>query len=120
MSYLDLISKTSRPRKTTGSDDEEEGPPPDPDEPVPDKPVPKKEKKVSSSTAKEVTVTARRAGGDTEDLGGLSTLRRDMIGKRRKEREEPWQPLKWNEEGVCHLNPTLVEILADLRLCQVS
>lgn len=100
LSYLDLLSKTSRPRRPTGSDDEDDGPPPDPDEPVPDKPAPKKEKKASSSSAKEVTVSARRAP-DSEDLGGLSTLRREMIGNRRKEREEPWETLEWKDEGVC-------------------
>jgi len=31
-------------------------------------------------------------------MGGLSTLRRELIMKRRKERDEPWKDLNWHDE----------------------
>lgn len=99
LSYLDVLSKNSRPRRSNDEDDEDEGPPPDPDDPQPAQPPPKKVKK-GSSNAKEVTVTTRRAGESGEDLGGLSSLRRELILKRRKERDEPWRPLAWHDEEV--------------------
>ena len=100
LTYMDTLTRKSKRRGGGYSDDESDGPPPDPDEAPPEKLAPKKEKKASSSNAKEVTVAVRRGGESAEDLGGLSSLRRELIGKRKKEREEPWQSLNWNDEGV--------------------
>jgi DNA-directed RNA polymerase-3 subunit RPC5 len=100
LSYLDVLSKNSRPRRSNAEDDEDEGPPPDPDDPQPAQPLQKKVEKASASNAKEVTVTARRAGESSEDLGGLSSLRRELILKRRKERDETWQALEWHDKQV--------------------
>jgi len=101
LSYLDVLSKNSRPRRPNASDDEdEEGPPPDPDDPQPAPSSPKKVKKAATSNAKEVTVAARRVGDGSDDLGGLSSIRRELILKRRKERDEPWQALDYHDEQV--------------------
>ena len=100
LSYLDVLSKNSSPRRPNDEDEEEEeGPPPDPDDPQPAPSSPKKVKKATSN-AKEVTVAARRAGDGSEDLGGLSSVRRELILKRRKERDEPWKALDYHDEQV--------------------
>jgi len=98
LSYLDVLSKNSSPRHPNASDEDEEGPPPDPDDPQPAPSSPKKVKKAGTSNAKEVTVAARRVGDGSEDLGGLSSVRRELILKRRKERDEPWQALDYHDE----------------------
>ncbi|KDQ08456.1 hypothetical protein BOTBODRAFT_165884 [Botryobasidium botryosum FD-172 SS1] len=99
MGYLDALSKKANARRGAGSDSDSEGPPPDPDDPTPVAPTPKKEKK--GGPAKEVQVTARKVD-PTGQLGGLSTIRREMLLKIREEAEEKWENLGWR-------GPTTVE-----------
>ena len=96
LTYLDILSrKTKRPRADAGTDsDSDEGPPPDPDEPAP-APSPKQREKKPVPEAKEAQVTARRADdkGGPQLLGGLSTVRREILSTVRAEEEEGWQDL---------------------------
>lgn len=100
LTYLDMLAQKQKPRQKAGSDSEDDGPPPDPDDPTPAKTPPKRERKASTSSAKEVVVTARRSNDGNEELGGLSSLRREMIMKHRKEREEAWESLEWRDDEV--------------------
>lgn len=93
MTYLDALSKGSNSRRAGGDGSDSDGPPPDPDEPAP-APAPKKEKK--SGPAKEVQVTARKP----DQLGGLSTVRREMLLKIREEADEKWENLDWRDVDV--------------------
>jgi DNA-directed RNA polymerase-3 subunit RPC5 len=103
MTYLDVISKRAAQRnRRRDSDSESDGPPPDPDEP-PRPPSPKKEKKSAAGEAKEVQVRARQ----TEEkglLGGLSTVRREMLMQMREEAEEKWESLDWHDGDVSLFN----------------
>jgi len=64
----------------------------------------KKEKKAGE--VKEVQVTARKVEekNGQQLFGGLSQIRREILGKMREEREEPWENLDWcdmeTEESV--------------------
>ncbi|EUC65289.1 sin-like motif protein [Rhizoctonia solani AG-3 Rhs1AP] len=92
LTYLDAMSK--KQKRARGEDSDDEGPPPDPDEPAPPPTAPKEKKKTES---KEVLVTARKADdkSGTQTVGGLSTIRREMLNLIREEHEEQWQSLDY-------------------------
>ncbi|KAL9716100.1 hypothetical protein Ac2012v2_000545 [Leucoagaricus gongylophorus] len=96
LTYLDILSRRNRHGQQGGSDSEsDDGPPPDPDDPSPVQ-VPKKEKK-STGPGKEVQVSARKSDDKsaTSALGGLSTVRRDMLRIIRSEEDEEWEELRF-------------------------
>lgn len=96
LTYLDILSRRNRHGQQGGSDSEsDDGPPPDPDDPSLVQ-VPKKEKK-STGPGKEVQVSARKSDDKsaTSALGGLSTVRRDMLRIIRSEEDEEWEELRF-------------------------
>jgi len=101
LSYLDALS---RKNKRTGNDsDSDDGPPPDPDDPTPVA-VTKKEKKPTGE-AKEVQVSAKRAG-DQAGQAGMSAIRREMLQILRNEEDEPWEPLEFCDVSVSISRPS--------------
>jgi DNA-directed RNA polymerase-3 subunit RPC5 len=84
----------------------DDGPPPDPDEPVapPISSSPKKEKKVAE--AKEAQVSTRKVedkGNMQYMQGGLSAVRREMLMAMRNEEDEKWEDLEFYDGKVCVL-----------------
>ena len=103
LTYLDILSRRNRHGQQGGSDSEsDDGPPPDPDDPSLVQ-VPKKEKK-STGPGKEVQVSARKSDDKsaTSALGGLSTVRRDMLRIIRSEEDEEWEELRFFDVAVRH------------------
>jgi len=110
MGYLDALSKKSNSRHGAGSDSDEDGPPPDPDDPTPVAPTPKKEKK-AAGPAKEVQVTARKVDPSGQ-LGGLSSVRREMLLKIREEADEKWENLDWRSATTAESEDTFESLFS--------
>lgn len=110
LTYLDVLSRKSRPSRAGAGDgdfDSDDGPPPDPDDPTPAPAVVKKEKKPTDS--KEVQVTAKKTSEDKTGTqhfqGGLSQVRREMLTMIRDEAEEPWEELEYCDGEVTFIYP---------------
>jgi len=99
LTYLDVLSR--KQRRSRGDDsDVEEGPPPDPDEPV-SAPASSIKDKGPVGEAKDVQVAARktddRAG---QGQGGVSAVRREMLEVIRREEEERWIDYDFFDPGA--------------------
>ncbi|KAH7106729.1 hypothetical protein BKA62DRAFT_684926 [Auriculariales sp. MPI-PUGE-AT-0066] len=91
MTYLDIISRKARPKRSGADSDSDDGPPPDPDEPS--APPPQKNKKKADVDAREVQLSAKKANDDKlhAGLNNLSQVRQEMLGQLRAEMTEKWQ-----------------------------
>jgi DNA-directed RNA polymerase-3 subunit RPC5 len=100
MTYLDVLARKQRPRRTGADSDSDDGPPPDPDEPqVPS--VPKAKKKVTID-AREVQLSAKKAQDDKLQVGfnNLSQVRQEMLAQLRIETTESWQDWEYCDVDV--------------------
>ncbi|KIO31197.1 hypothetical protein M407DRAFT_68288 [Tulasnella calospora MUT 4182] len=86
LTYMDVLSRKNRPKTDDDDDVEEESAPPAAAATV-------------AKAAREVVVAARGTPGEAAgNVGGLSALRRDMISTMRKEQEERWVDMQWDDE----------------------
>ncbi|KAG8912468.1 hypothetical protein FRC00_004444, partial [Tulasnella sp. 408] len=83
---MDVLSRKTRPTAEEDDDVEDENAAPVP-------------AATTAKAAREVVVAARGTPGEAAgNVGGLSALRRDMISTMRKEQEERWVEMQWDDE----------------------
>lgn len=98
---MDILSRRSkRSWGGTSDSDSDDGPPPDPDE-LTRIPVAKKEKRPTGEL-KEVQVSARKIEdkGSAQGLGGLSTVRKEILHTIRVEEDVSWEDLQFYDVSV--------------------
>ena len=103
MTYLDVLSRTSKRAWSGASDSEsDDGPPPDPDEPA-RIPIEKKEKRPTKES-REVQVSARKIEdkGGAQVPGSLSAVRKEILHAIRAEEDVSWEDLQFFDVSVCN------------------
>ncbi|KAG8999397.1 hypothetical protein FRB90_012083 [Tulasnella sp. 427] len=91
LTYMDVLSRKT---KSTAEDDEEG---------EEENAAPATAAATAAKSAREVVVAARGTPGEgAGNVGGLSALRREMISTMRKEQEERWVDMQWDDEKASH------------------